>query len=210
MKNAISIFILFASALVFSSCEFMGLGLQEDYEYTPRTLDPHINMTVMEFLQSSPGHQLDSLLSAIQYAGLTDEFSKPGRTFFFLHNLAIYRLDSKGKVDVNCYFGKYTVNGKPATKWKDYPVEQVRNLLLYHMVEGEYTYDNLTPDNIELITLSTAAKNKMLLRIVNDRDSKVTINEFFGSIKVVRARTSNLLATDGTIHIVGDFAEYGP
>lgn len=197
--------------LLLSGCEFMGLSLQEDYEYKPRVLDPNINMTVSEFLYSSPDHQLDTLISAIAYAGLQDEFTKPGRTFFLMHNLAFYRLDSKGKVDVNCYFGKKKLpNGQTATKISDYPVEQIRELLLYHILEGEYGYDNLTPDNQEVPTLLTTDSGTMLLRLTNDRDSRISINEFFGSQKVTRARTSNLRATDGTIHVVGDYAEYAP
>lgn len=210
MKKMKKLTIIVSLSLALSGCEFMGLSLQEDYEYKPRALNPQINMTVQEFMNSNPEGAFDSLFSAIEYAGLEAEFSAPGRTFFLLHNLAIYRLGSNGLIDPNCYFAKFKVNGVNAARWTDYPVEQVRDLLLYHIVDTHYSYDNLTPDNLQVNTLLEGEKGTMLLRIVNDRDSRVTINDFFGSQKVTRARTSNLLATDGTIHIVGDYADYVP
>ena len=210
MKTIKILLLLATVSVALVSCSLFGLDVQEDYYYKQRVLDPHINMTVSEFLYSDVGHQLDSVISAINYAGLQDEYAVAGRTHFLLHNLAIYRTNTAGVVDANCYFGKFKVNGLPAKKWKDYPVQQVKDLLLYHIVEGQYSFDNLTPDNLEVTTLLATDKGRMFLKVINDRDSKVRVNEFFGSLKTVSVRTSNILATDGTIHILGDYAEYIP
>ena len=210
MKTIKILLLLAMGSVAITGCELFGLEVQEDYHYKQKVLDPHINMTVNEFLHSDVDSQLDSMISAINYAGLQDEFTKPGRTFFFLHNNAIFRRTTAGAVDANCYFGKFRVNNQPATKWKDYPVEQVRDFLLYHIVEGQYSFDNLTPDNTEVTTLLATPKGTMFLRVINDRDSKVTINNFFGSQRTTTVRTSNILATDGTVHILGDYAEYIP
>ena len=66
----------------------------------------------------------------------------------FYHNDAIRRL-SGTTVQADCYFGKYKVGpppGVPATKWEDYPQIQVKNYLLSLIVEGEHTFENITPD----------------------------------------------------------------
>jgi hypothetical protein len=209
MKKLKILFTAFCMMVVLGACEFLGLELQEDYEFKPGLLDPHIDMSAYEFMVSNPGGQLTLMNQAVVYAGLEEEYKKPGRTFFLLHDMAVTRLNSQGQVDVNSYFGKNTVNDMPATKWEDYPVEQVRDLLLYHIAEGEYSFHNLTPDNVTTDTMLGGENGIMLLHVRNDRDSKLRINDFFGSAKVVQARTTNILSTNGPIHIVGDYALYG-
>lgn len=209
MKKIKILFTVLGVMVMLSGCEFFGLELQEDYEFKPRLLDPHIDMTAYEFMVSNPGGELTLMNQAVAYAGLQEEYKKPGRTFFLLHDLAVYRLNSGGDVDVNSYFGKNTVDGMPATSWEDYPVEQVRDLLLYHIVEDEYSFHNLTPDNVTTDTMLPGENGIMLLMVRNDRDSKLRINDFFGSEKVVQARTTNILSTNGPIHILGDYAQYG-
>jgi hypothetical protein len=201
---------LFSLSLFVSGCTLFGLDAQEDYEFKPNTLDNKIDMTAGEFLLSNPTNEFNYMLAALDYTGISiDEFNKTGRTYFLLHDLAVYRLATNGTVDANCYFGKNKVNGQPGTKWEDYPVEQIRDLILYHIVEGEYSFENLTPDNVEVHTLKTGSNNLMMLKVINDRDSKLTINDFFNSLKLVRARTAGIVATNGPVHILGDYAEYG-
>src|SRR5438093_1293606 len=84
-------FALLAGVLL-SSC----YKLQKDYQYNPATLDPHINITAMQFMDSrgNAGVGADTIFKlmeqGVQYAGIdTTEYTKAGRTYIFLHNNAI-------------------------------------------------------------------------------------------------------------------------
>src|SRR5690349_13474101 len=70
--------------------------LQKDYEYKPYTLDPKINMTAKQFMNSRgvAGVGSDTIFKwmqlGIEYAGIDlAEYEKQGRTYIFLHNNAI-------------------------------------------------------------------------------------------------------------------------
>lgn len=193
----------------FSSCNVAGLELQEDEDYDYHVLDPKINMTALEFLNLPRTDTVFSMMQkGIAYAGLTEEYSKPDRTFLFLTNSAILRYDANGTTNKDCFFGKFKVNGEPAEKWEDYSVEFVRDLFLYHIIDGVYSYDNLTPDN----TITTSLRqtdNEVYLMVVNDRNSKIRVNDFPNAKKPVQVRSSNIQATNGVIHALDLFIESG-
>lgn len=212
-----------------AGCSLVGLDLQEDHKHETTILDPDIHMSAWEFLNQPREDSLinfELMLEGIAYAGLEEEYSKPGRTFMALTKRAILRYNSSGSVNSGCYFGQYRVpvmdedgdpvldeDGLPVTRparsWEDYPVEQVRNMLLYHIIEGEYSYHNLGPDNISVQPLSPVdTANIMYLRILNDRNSRISVNDFPGSARTLTPRTSNLKATNGYIHVFENFLEY--
>lgn len=200
-------FLLIAAAV--SSCNVAGLELQENEDYDYHVLDPAINMTALEFLNLPRTDTVFRMMQkGIAYAGLTEEYSKPGRTFLFLTNAAILRYDANGTTNKDCFFGKFKVNGVAAKKWEDYPVEMVRDLFLYHIIDGIYSYDNLSPDN----TITTSLRqtdNEVYLLVVNDRNSKIRINDFPNAKKPVQVRSSNIQATNGVIHALDLFIESG-
>lgn len=197
-------------ALVFSGCELAGLELQQNEKYEYSVLDPKINMTAWEYMNQPRTDTLfNMMLRGIKYAGLEEEYKKPNRTFLLLTHLAIYRKNTNGTVNAASYFGFKKVDNKTATKWQDYPVEDVRKFLLYHIVDGAYSYDNLLPDNTEAVTLLNEADNKIRLRVVNDRYSQIRINEFTGTKRFVTVRTSNIQPTNGVIHVLDGFLEPG-
>lgn len=201
--------ILLVIVALLSGCEVAGLKFQENEDYDYHVLDPKINMTALEYLNLPRQDTVFRMMQkGLAYAGLTEEYSKPDRTFLFLTNAAILRYDANGTVNKDCFFGKFKVNGVPATKWEDYPVETVRDLFLYHIIEGAYSYDNLSPDN----TITAAIRptnNTVYMMVVNDRDSKIRINDFPEAIKPVQVRSSNIQATNGVIHALDLFIEYG-
>lgn len=200
-------FLLIAAS--FSSCNLAGLELQKNEDYKYHVLDPKINMTALEYLNLPRTDTVFRMMQkGIAYAGLTEEYSKPDRTFLFLTNSAILRYDANGTTNKDCFFGKFKVNGVPATKWEDYPVEVVRDLFLYHIIEGVYSYDNLSPDN----TITTSLRqtdNEVYLLVVNDRNSKIRVNDFPNAKKPVQVRSSNIQATNGVIHALDLFIESG-
>jgi hypothetical protein len=156
--------------------------LQKDYDYKPQTLDPHLNMTAKDFMHSRGigGTGNDTIFKWMElgmiYAGIdTMEYVKTGRTYIFLHNNAIRTLSS-GKVNGGFFFD-YPVVGKdslgnvlkskidvtqdslrPATSWNEYPQAMVRNYFLYLILQGEYSFENLTVNNKSIQTLMPAGQ----------------------------------------------------
>ena len=210
-------------ALSASACTLMGLDLQENDKHQIRILDPEIHMSALEFIQTPLEDTLRSFerfYDAVVYAGMEDEYTKEGRTFFVFNNYAILRYNSDGvTINSGCYFGRNKVpsldeNGQPilddngnpvmraATAWSDYPVEHVRELLRAHIAEGEYSYVNLGPDNVATSSLSQVDSTQTIyLKIQNDRNSKLVVNDFPGTYRMLSARTANLKATNGYIHV---------
>lgn len=155
--------------------------LQKDYKYNAFTLDPNINMTAKEFLLSrgTAGVGSDTVFKwmqlGIEYAGIDlAEYEKPGRTYIFLHNSAIRTTTGSGtsqRTNGGFFFDypipvfdaaglpiKSKVNLtedslRPAFKWEEYPKDFVKNYLLYFILEGEYSFENLTVANTSIQTL---------------------------------------------------------
>jgi uncharacterized surface protein with fasciclin (FAS1) repeats len=212
MKKYLNIYtnsILLAIVALLSGCEVAGLKFQENEDYDYHVLDPKIDMTALEYLNLPRKDTVFRMMQkGIAYAGLTEEYSKPDRTFLFLTNAAILRYNTDRTVNKDCFFGKFKVNGVPAKKWEDYPVETVRDLFLYHIIEGVYSYDNLTPYNT-ITTSLRATDNTVHMLVVNNRDSKIRLNDFPNAKKPVQVRSSNIQATNGVIHALDLFLEYG-
>jgi hypothetical protein len=215
-------------AMLFTGCrKLFGLENQKNEEHPITTIDPHINKTAWQFLKdralgpsTSPNDTIfKRMYQAIIYSGIdSSEYTKPNRTFIFYHNDAIRRL-SGTTVTADCYFGKYKVGPAPgvaATKWEDYPQIQVKNHLLSLIIEGEHTFENLTPDPEFEKTLMPLGydplnpESLVAFRVINDRDSRLRINDFPGSdyptpnlaTPGLQVRTAGILSTNGPVHVV--------
>jgi len=212
-----------------SGCKkLFGLKLQENQQHIVSTIDPHINKSAWQFLKdrglgpaTSPNDTIfKRMYQAIIYSGIdTNEYLQPNRTFIFLHNDAILRKAGTPAVTQgDCYFGKYKV-GSPAvaaTKWEDYPQLQVKNYLLSLIVRGEHTFENITPDPEFDTTYMPKnydplnPESLITFRVINDRDSRLRINDFPGSdfpspglaSPGLQARTAGILSTNGPIHVI--------
>lgn len=202
--------------IVFASCKKVaGLELQQNYEYQASTIDPNINKTAWQFLKDRATGQPDTIFKrmydAILYSGIdTAEYTKPNRTYIFLHNDAVVRGTA-----TDTYWGRYKVNNKAATKWSDYTPQQVKNWLLGLIVEGKYSFDNVTPDFVEAKTLLPPGtdpanpKSIIIFNVINDRNSKFTINGFPNTVRTTTVRTAGILSTNGPVHVVDRLVEYG-
>ena len=210
------------ASLLFSSCKKLaGLQLQEDVDHVVTVLDPHIHKTAWQYLKdraTGPVGSQDTIFrrmyEAIVYAGIdSNEYKKPGRTYIFLHNDAVWRTGTPTPTD--SYFGRYKVNNAAAAKWQDYTPQQVKNWLLYLIMEGEYSFDNVTPDNTVVKTLLPEGtdpvnpKSVITFKVLNDRDSKFRINDFFNTVRATQARTAGLESDNGPVHVVDRVVEYG-
>ncbi|HEX7903907.1 MAG TPA: hypothetical protein VF487_08520 [Chitinophagaceae bacterium] len=172
-------FILLA-AISLSGC----YKLQKDYNYNGWVLDPHINISAKDFLLSrgTAGVGGDTIFKwmqlGLEYSEFDmTEFEKPGRTYIFLHNSAIRTTSGSGsslKVTGGFFFD-YPVpvfdgtgqpikskldatqdSLRPAFAWNEYPKQFVKNYFLYLILQGEYSFENLTVANTSIQTLLPA------------------------------------------------------
>jgi hypothetical protein len=204
--------------------------MQTDYNRDPHPIDPHINKTALQYLNdrangaAAPNDTLFRFMwQGIQYAGIdTNIYNQTGKTFIFLHNDAIKRL-SGTVIQPDCFFGANLVNGKAATKWSDYPKDFVKNYLLYLVLDDVYDHYTLPPtSNVTAntqapagslssmpagVTRSTFTPNdNSILKIKvlnsspsNTSDYPIVLND------VLNVRTSSILATNGSIHVIDRF-----
>jgi hypothetical protein len=157
--------------------------LQKDYQYKPSTLDPHINMSAKDYLllRGTAAANNDTVFKwmqmGIEYAGIDlSEYEKPGRTYIFLHNNAIrsgffvdypiYVKDASGN-HIKSVVVPAADSIRAATSWSDYPQGLVKNYFLYLILQGDYTFENLTVNNTSIQTLLPAGTT------ANPNDSKL-------------------------------------
>lgn len=215
--------LLFVSALT-TGCTLMGLDMQEDYNRTPHTLDPHINKTAWEFIKEraiSGDKTFERLMAGIEYSEIdTLEYMKPGRTFIVLNKDAV----SVTNKAPNGVWQNFLIGNKAATAWTAYPKEFVKNYLLYLIIEGEHNhytlpavksvevqtlspkgYWNTLPAGITLTNFVPNPDSKMYMRVSNGsngntQDYPILLNDNNNNV-----RTSDILATNGTVHVVERF-----
>ncbi|HEX7844824.1 MAG TPA: hypothetical protein VF476_03425 [Chitinophagaceae bacterium] len=201
MKKITTYYFLFMllAAISLTGC----YKLQKDYQYNGYSLDPKINMTAKQFMDTrgKSGVGADTIFKwmqlGIEYSGIDfAEFEKPGRTFIFLHNSAIRTTSGSGaslKVTGGFFFD-YPVVAKdvsgnilksvvdpsqdslrPAFRWEEYPQAFVKNYFLYLILQGDYTFENLTVSNTSIQTLlpanTTAARGDSKLSWVVTKNS---------------------------------------
>lgn len=224
--NYIALYIIsiFLFTVIFTGCKkFAGLPLQENVEHHVSTIDPHIKMSAWDFLKSRALGTSDfkdsvfyRMYQGIVYSGIdTLEYTKSGRTFIFLHNDAVLR-KSGNTTTTDSYFGRYKVNNAVATKWENYPKEQVKNYLLSLIANGEYSFENVGVDVVYTTTLmplgydSLNVESLITFNVGNDSDSRFKINGFAGSASTagIQARTAGILSTNGPIHVVDRVVYY--
>lgn len=196
-------------AAFLSGCEIGGLEFQDDASYRHHVLDPQTGMSAWEFLNLPREDTIFELMQeAIAYTGLEEEYKKPNRTFLFLRNDAILRYNPNGTVNNGSYFGyNLTAGGVPGKTWQDYPVEEVRAFLQYHIFEGVYTFgQNLGPENVEVTTLSGETA---FIRAGNERNTPVRINDYPFALRPATAHSSNIQTTNGVIHVINGFTVPG-
>ena len=118
------------------------------------------------------------------------------------------------------------MNGKNGTKWSDYPKEFVKAYLQYLIIEGVQDHYTLPPiDPVEVKTLAPAGSfdtlptgitlNPAILNYANPKSTmEISVlnsspgNQSDYPIQLNQnrnARTSSILATNGSIHVIDRF-----
>lgn len=209
MKN---IFKLMLGVIMVTSCN--GFGLQKDYKYESKPLDPHIDMTTWEFINE--GYLKDSLTifkEAIVYAGLEEMYQQTGNvyTYLLINNFGMNKfIVAKGVTDIH-HIEK----------------EQVARMLQYHTIIGEYhAYNKKLP--VEPIYVKTKLEDMehqdwgmMTIKVnkssqnsigqyPNISNGNIVINETGSNFKAKRISsvTSNIMPKNGFIHIFNDYSRF--
>jgi hypothetical protein len=186
------VYIFYFSFLLLATMFLSGCyKLQTDYKYQGWVLDPNINMTAKAYLLSrgTAGVGSDTVFKwmqlGLEYAAFDmTEFEKPGRTYIFLHTNAI-RTISSGKVSAGFFYDYPIVvknssgvpiksildptmdSTRPANSWNEYPQQLVKNYFLYLILQGEYSFENLSVNNTSIQSLLPAGT------VASAQDSKL-------------------------------------
>lgn len=202
MKN---IFKLMLGVMMVTSCN--GFGLQKDYKYESAPLDPHVKMNAWEFMHSR--EDLSKMVEAVEYAEIDSLYTqdKAYFTYLFINNDGIDKfILAKGVTDIH-----------------HVEKEQVARMLQYHCIIGEYhAYDKKLPvepiyvkNNLEgewgLMTIKVNKSSQNSIgQYPNISNGNIVINETGSNFKAKRISsvTSNIMPTNGCIHIFNDYSRF--
>ena len=202
-KNLILILTVF-SILTFAGCE--KLPLQKSYEYEGQAIDPHIQMNTWQFMQSRP--DVFSLMTeAVEYAGMKSFYEQSAAKYTYL------LINNAGMTSFITKYGFSSI--------KNIDVEKVKKLLQYHIIEGEYhAYDKKLPTEPIFVKTLLAGEDGLLTIKVNKSSansvgSPITNGNILINLRPsnfvsasISSVTSNILPTNGAIHVFPGFAYY--
>ena len=180
---------LYIILCISSLCLFSCLDIQDSYDYEPANIDNNVYMNTWEFIQSRPD-AFSSLQTAIECSGIDLSIytqTEKKYTYLLLHNDAF-----KGANGILSNYGVASI--------EDMDKETLTNILLYHV--------------INVITLWKSPNAFMTLKLNNSASiesySRLVINDMLGNSTPVTAMTSNILTTNGAVHVVGQEIVYKP
>lgn len=196
------------SVFVLTAC----LDIQGSYDYEPSNANAYLGMTAWEFIEQRQD-TFSLLKKAIEYVdttsypGIKNLYQQTDRkyTFLFLNNAGF--TSSRGVL---------TNAGVDSISQMDPAV--LKDILLYHIVDGFYhSLDKegaLNFDPVYVITLFRSQDALMTMKISNENSrtdfSRLKVNENLGSGSTYTAVTSNLIATNGSIHVFSQQIIYTP
>ncbi|MBC7653348.1 MAG: fasciclin domain-containing protein [Oligoflexus sp.] len=217
MMKSKNIFVVALAVItvILTACE--KLPLQKTKKYETSFFQNNLNKSVLDFMESRTDI-FTGMLDAIDYVDedpafndVKKAFQSDGNTFLLLADQATIALPSTVS-----YFGVNLVDDDnnpvtpmtAATSWRQYPREQIANLLRYHIVKGKRDFPNLTSTARWFDTFAISATNdsaKVRIFMTNDRDGGIRINDYLGAPAVSLPRTPNLYATNGVVHVLNVF-----
>lgn len=191
--------ILILALVTMTGCD---LSLQKDYDYNGSVLDPHVKMTAWEYLQSRTDI-FSTLIEAIEYTGLKDYYTQTGNTYTYLalNNTALK---------------SYMADRYPGAKLiSECDKDAVKKLLLYHIVDGDYSaYGNLQVEPMFVLTMLKGEEGLMTMLVRKNPwqadAGKVVVNDTGsnGNSPMKSAVTSNIMPTNGVIHVFESYCYY--
>ena len=125
------------------------------------------------------------------------------------HDYLVYKKDWLTLLD-DTAFNSYVFTQLEAGSVVDADADRLRDILLFHIIKGEYSSYNgvLSYEPVHVLTLWNHLDAVMTIKLNNDktlsskRQDKVTLMDQCGASTVIYARTSDLLMTNGPAHIL--------
>ena len=192
-------------AAILTGCNLFGLDVQQsyDYDYSAGMRSNELHCTVWEFLQARKT-DYRIFLEGIEYAGLQNMYNEPNATYIVLRN-SVFTNTTTGfflyNPLINVDGAQYTPN-----TLLDYPKETVRQLLLYHIVKGAWTWSNLPFGPTWYPTYANGETAFVNMFVAKTVPPNIQFNNFPGHyVQGKTARTTNLKASNGSyVHVLDD------
>jgi hypothetical protein len=208
--------LILAPAVCFTSCELFGLDLQQEYDYDAQkgTYDNQLKMSGWKFIKSR-ADLFSQLIDAVEYAEVDSTiFDRPNQTLLLVSNAGLATATdsywARNKLDLD---GDGVDETMPLS-WDVYPKEQVRDLILYHIVKGAWSYYELTDATAGALTFfpthSTRADGYVALQMKREGALSIYFNNFESHYTLnLKARTNNLQVPNGAyIHVMDKYLDY--
>jgi len=217
MKNIINkikriIVVCLFPATMLTGCNLFGLDVQQsfEYDYDAGIRSNELNCTVWEFLEARRS-DFRLFMEGIEYVGMEHLYNEPNVTYIVLRNNAFTNAAASDAASNPGpgFFYKYPLrntNGVlyfPSTL-RDYPKETVRQLLLYHIVKGTWSWSNLPAEPTWYPTYADGETAFMNLYLSKSSPPNIRFNDFPSHfVTGITARTTNLKASSGAyVHVL--------
>ena len=189
------------------------LPLQKQHKYKPEALDPHQHMPCWEYILTRSDDDLMIMAQVIEACDMVEYYSQmeEKRTYLLLNNTAF----------TNTSYGIYRrlgINAAVVADLESYPEvkAQLRNILLFHIIKGEYHgYNqtlNYTP--LHVITLWQDINSVMTIKLFDgfasnprvlsrsQQDRLVLMDQCGNSVVISGSTMSNILLDNGAAHVI--------
>ncbi len=190
--------------------------IQGSYDYTPINTDPRLKMTVWEFIESRQD-TFSYMKQAIEYVdanypGFKDLYTQTGQglkyTYMLLSDLGFTSTSTSTSADAGP--GVFKNLGIASNQITDIDPAVLREILLYHIAEGAYhcldVSGSVLFEPVFILPLWKDPNSVMTIAVDDSKSSRtnfsrILANKNAGSSSYRRAVTSNLIATNGVIHV---------
>lgn len=196
MKRLIIIFVSIAAL-----CSCSKFPLQKPVKYDPQPLDPHQGVSCWEFICSNSSFA--TMKQAVQMCSMEEYYSSPkgGYTYLLLNETA---------------FNSYILPQFGAGDIEEVPVDKMKDILLFHIIKGEYSSYNgtLSYDPVHVITLWENVDAVMTIKLNDDgslsqkQQDKMCFMDQCGRSTMIKAFASDYLMTNGPAHILSRHCVY--
>jgi len=172
----------------FTSCNLIGLDLQQDYDYISTPTKLTMDITAYEFIESRKNIDMSLLYEAINRVQYKDTFETKNRTYIILNDIA---------------FSNHLTYQKYAGL-KYMPNSEIKKLLNKHIIKGLYHSLSLTTTPIRVETMDTTIFISICLEsatIDSQNKYQVLVKKWGTTGNGQRIVTSNLQPTNGIMHV---------
>lgn len=171
-----------------TSCNLMGLDLQQDYDYKSTPTKLTMDMTAYQFIESRKNIDMSLLYEAINRVQYKDTFETKNRTYIILNDIAF-----SNHLTYQKYAGLVNM-----------PNSEIIKLLNKHIIKGLYHSLSLTTTPVRVATLDTTIFISICLEaatIDSQNKYQVLVKRWGTTGNGQRIVTSNLQPTNGIMHV---------